>query len=145
MKSKFVEQLSFVLCLLWCNYLRPFSTDSFQMSVVRCLRPQAMNKKGIFQLSTNFSLTLDPMGITIPKRYCSLKLLLKLYKFVLNFLLNGLHQSIFLGIWKFEALNFKLFVSFSFILKPIGVGFSKWYCFKSLRIIANFDWNYFSK
>ncbi len=51
----------------------------------------------------SFSLTWDPMGVKISKRYSSYKSQPKVFKVLLNFLRNGPHKTMF-GI--FESLKF---------------------------------------
>ncbi len=68
-------------------------------------------KNFFFDFFTNiFSLTWDPMGVEISKRYYPYKSQPKVSKLFLNFLTNGPHKSMF-GI--FENWNFNEFYSFS--------------------------------
>ncbi len=66
----------------------------------------------------SFSLTWDPMGAKISKRYSSLKSVLNHFKLFLNFLLSGPHKSAILNFWNFEFPVFNDF--FNFTIVPYG-------------------------
>ena len=99
-----------------CNYLWTQCTDFFQILVVSSPGLYARTffqclKNFFFDFFTNiFSLTWDPMGVEISKRYYPYKSQPKVSKLFLNFLTNGPHKSMF-GI--FENWNFNEFYSFS--------------------------------
>ncbi len=65
----------------------------------------------IFYEYFSFSLTWDPMGAKISKRYSSYKSQPKAFKLFLNFLPNGPHKTTF-GI--FEILKIEILMVFFF-------------------------------
>ncbi len=65
----------------------------------------------IFYKHFSFSLTWDPMGVTISKRYSSYKSQPKVFKLFLNFLPNGPPKTTF-GI--FENLKTEILTNFIF-------------------------------
>ncbi len=119
------------LCVI--NYLWTYWMDCFQILVLAFAGPYAqtyfefLKKKtnSIFYEYFSFSLTWDPMGAKISKRYSCLKSLLNLFKPFLIFLLGGPHQStvffLFFFIWIFEILSFWFLTNFwNSPLYPMG-------------------------
>ena len=99
------------------NYLWTYCMDFFQILVLAFPGPYAQtffnlknNDFWIFHEYFSFSLTGDPMGAKISKRYSSLKLLLNLFKLFLKFLLSCPHKSTVLDFWNFEFPIFNEFV-----------------------------------
>ncbi len=97
----------------------------------------------IFYEYFSFSLTWDPMGAKISKRYSSYKLQPNVFKLFLNFLPNCPHKTTF-GI--FEILKIEIlmiFFSFSLTCDPMGVKISKRYSsyksqLKAFKLFLNF-------
>ena len=88
--------LSNFSCMLPCT---------IRMNVVRSF--QRKTRFSIFGDFFAFSLTLDPMGAIMSKYHPYIKLLLTCDKLLLNFLLNGPHQSTVLNFWNLELMIFK--------------------------------------
>ena len=68
----------------------------------------------------SFSLTWDPMGAKISKRYSSYKSKPKVFKLFLNFPANGPHKTTF-GIRNLENWILRIFFSFSLTWDPMGM------------------------
>ena len=83
----------------------------FSMVLTKVLFWIFINFNTIFQ----FSLTQDPMGMKISKRYSSFKLLLNYSKLLLKFLLSGPHKRTLLDFWNFEFPICKIFFFFFFL------------------------------
>ncbi len=99
------------------DYLWSYCMDFFQILVVASPGPYAQTffsflkkkKFWIFYKYFSFSLTWDPMGAKISKRYSSYKSQPKVFKLFLNFLPNGPHKRMF-GI--FEILKIEILTNF---------------------------------
>ncbi len=99
MELKFVRRPS--VCGI--DYLRSYCMDFFRILVVASAGPYFQTYFFIFYEYFSFSLTWDPMGAKISKRYSYLKELLNLFKLFLKFLLRCPHKSTVLD---FEILSF---------------------------------------
>ncbi len=134
MKSKFVRRPS--VCGI--DYLSTLCTDFFQILVVASPGPYAQTffsflkklKISIFYEYFSFSLTWDPTGAKISKRYSSYNSQPKVFKLFLNFLPNSPHKTTF-GI--FEHWNFKKFYLLSL---------TRWWKFRNATSPTNLVLNF---
>ncbi len=105
--------------------LLQITAKSFQTSPEFLPNGHHKTTVGIFKilkieiLMNSFSLTWDPMGAKISKRYSSYKSQPKAFKLFLNFLLNGPHKTAF-GIFKILKIEI-LMIFFVFLdMGPYG-------------------------